>query len=330
MKRYLPVLTLFILSPLVAEVLFGATPLSNLGALLVVAPLYGGGAILVRELARRRSPGWGRIILMGAAYGIVEEGLAIQSLFNPNLFNAGLLGGRALGVNWPWSQWTIGYHVVWSIAIPILLAELLFPTRRAEPWLGRAGLIFVGVLFTLGTLGLAAIFRFAVAPDFKAPLILNLIAALVAIVLVILALIWPARNVQQISEESTGNVPNPWIVGLLGLLMAALWFGLLDLPHPLRRVAWVLVPMIFDAALIAGFAFLIRRWSDYKAWSDLHRLALVFGPLIISTLSGIFRVTAANRLDQLGLSFFGMIAFILLALFAQRLIHRGHEAEPIK
>ncbi|HSB02215.1 MAG TPA: hypothetical protein VLE49_16315, partial [Anaerolineales bacterium] len=83
MRRYLPVLTLFILSPLVAEVLFGATPLSRLGALLVVAPLYGGGAVLVRELARRRGPGWGRIFLLGAAYGIIEEGLAIQSIFNP-------------------------------------------------------------------------------------------------------------------------------------------------------------------------------------------------------------------------------------------------------
>jgi hypothetical protein len=220
--------------------------------------------------------------------------------------------------------------MVWSIAIPILLAELLFRTRRAELWLGRAGLIFVGVLFALGTLGLGAIFRFAVAPDFKAPLLLNFIAALVAIVLVVLALTWPARSVQQISEESTGNVPSPWIVGLLGLVLAALWFGLLDLPHPLRAGAWVLVPMIFDAALFAGFAFLIRRWSGYKGWGDLHRLTLVFGPLIISTLSGIFRVTAANRLDQVGVSFFGLIAFIFLAFFARRLKRRGHAAEIIK
>lgn len=79
--------------PWVAEVLFGATPLSRMGALLVVAPLYGGGAILIRELARRRGTGWGSIFLLGAAYGVIEEGLAIQSIFNPNLFNAGLLGG---------------------------------------------------------------------------------------------------------------------------------------------------------------------------------------------------------------------------------------------
>jgi hypothetical protein len=84
----------------------------------------GGGAVLIRELARRRGPGWGRIALLGAAYAIIEEGLVIQSMFNPNLFNASLLGGTALGVNWVWVEWTFGYHIMWSIAIPILLIEL--------------------------------------------------------------------------------------------------------------------------------------------------------------------------------------------------------------
>jgi hypothetical protein len=91
MRRIMPLLVLFVLAPLVAEVLLGAT-LSCIGGLLPVSLLYGGGAVLIRELARRRG-GWGSIALLGAAYGIVEEGLAIQSLFNPNLFNAGMSGG---------------------------------------------------------------------------------------------------------------------------------------------------------------------------------------------------------------------------------------------
>ena len=59
MRRLVPVLTLFVLSPFVAEVLFGATPLSNLGALFVVLPLYGGGAVLVREIG---APAWPRLV----------------------------------------------------------------------------------------------------------------------------------------------------------------------------------------------------------------------------------------------------------------------------
>src|ERR1043165_4069301 len=211
MRRYLPVFTLFILSPWVAEVLFGATPLSRIGALLVVAPLYGGGAILIRELARRRGTGWTQIFLLAAAYGIIEEGLAIQSIFNPNLFNAGLLGGRALGVNWVWSLWTIGYHIVYSISIPILLAELLFPTRRDEPWLGRLGMIIVGLLYVLGLLAIGAIYRFMLAPDFHPPLLLNLFAALVAIVLIVVALTrrTPARENRASTSDS--NVPSPGV-----------------------------------------------------------------------------------------------------------------------
>jgi hypothetical protein len=322
MRRYLPVFTLFILSPWVAEVLFGATPLSRLGALLVVAPLYGGGAILIRELARRRGPGWESIFLLGAAYAIIEEGLAIQSIFNPNLFNAGLLGGRALGVNWVWSMWTIGYHIVWSISLPIFLAELLFPARRSELWLGRVGLIVVGVLYVLGVLAIAAIYRFAVAPDFHPPLLLNLFAALVAILLVLLALTRPARTLEKPPNKPDRKIPSPWTMSLLGLLMAALWFGLLNLPQPLRLGAWVLIPMVLNLALLIGFASLIQRWSSYEAWSDLHRLGLIFGPLMMVMVSGCFFVTAGNRLDQFGVGISGIITIILLAFLARQLQHR--------
>jgi len=322
MRRYLPVFTLLLLSPFVAEVLFGATPLSRLFALLIVIPLYGGGAILVRELARRHGPGWGRVFLLGAAYGIIEEGLAIQSLFNPNLFNAGVLGGRALGVNWVWSVWTIVYHIVWAIGIPILFVELLFPTRRNEPWLGGVGLTIVGVLYALGVLAIGAIYQFVLAPDFERPILLNLLAALVAIVLVVLAVAGPARVPEKLSNKSAGKVLTPWIIGLLAFLMAALWFGLLNLPQPLRAGAWVLIPIVLDIALVIGFAALVRQWSSYEAWNDLHRLALVVGPLIMNTLSGALFVTAPNRLDQLGVGVFGVITMILLAFFARQLQRR--------
>ena len=322
MRHYLPVFILFILSPWIAEVLFGATPLSRLGALLVVTPLYGGGAILIRELARRRSPGWERIFLLGAAYAIIEEGLAIQSIFNPNLFNAGLLGGRALGVNWVWSLWTIGYHIVWSISLPIFLAELLFPARRSEPWLGRVSLIVVSVLYVLGVLAIAAIYRFVVAPDFQPPVLLNLFAAGVAILLILVALTRPARTFDKLPNKPDGNVPSPWMISLLGFLMSALWFGLLNLPQPLRQGGWVLIPVLLILALLFGFASLIQRWSSSEAWNDLHRLGLIFGPLLMVIVSGSFFVTAGNRLDQLGVGIFGIITIILLAFLARQLQHR--------
>ena len=324
MRRYTPVIVLAVLATFVGEVLLGATTLSRLGGLLVVTPLYGGGAVLIRELARRRVSGWGRIALLGAAYAIVEEGLAIQSLFNPDLFNAGILGGRALGVNWVWTEWTVGYHIVWSIIIPILLTELLFPARRAEPWLGRTGVAVAGVVYALGALAIAAIFRLVIMPDFRAPVVLLAGAALLVIGLVALALGWPVRPAALPSSSPVRDAPAAWLVGLVTFLAAVAWFALLGLPDALRAGALVLVPMLAEVALVAGVVALLRRWSAAgRGWTDLHRLALAFGALLVSMLVGFFAVTASNPVDQLGQGVASVVAVMLLVLFARRLQQRS-------
>jgi hypothetical protein len=109
--------------------------------------------------------------------------------------------------------------------------------------------------------------------------------------------------------------------------MAGLWFGLLDLPHFLRTGVLVFILIVLGIALVAGFASLIRSSSNHRAWSDLYRLALVFGPLIVSTLWAIFRVTAASFFDQLGVVIFAMTTLILLALLAKQLHSRMHDTE---
>ncbi|HET9221928.1 MAG TPA: hypothetical protein VFO07_05455 [Roseiflexaceae bacterium] len=332
MRRYAPVFVLFALSPLVAEVLFGATTLSRIGGLLPTSLLYGGGVVLIRELARRRSAGWGRIALLGVAYALVEEGLAIGSLFNPNLFNAGIVGGRLLGINWVWTEWTIGYHVVWSIIIPILLAELLFPDRRAEPWLGKVGVAVAGAVYALGALAIGAIFRFAVAPDFHIPTAPLLIVALIAAAFVALALGWPAGPPTQPAREPLQDAPSPWLVAIVMVVAAAAWFVLLDLPRLLRDNALVLVPMLGELALVWAVVGLLRSWSaPGRRWTDLHRLALAGGLMMISMLVGFFFVTAGNPVDQLGQGVAGLVAIALLALFARRLQQGrlGNQGRPL-
>src|SRR5262249_32926278 len=176
MRRHAPALPLFLLSPFLAEVVFGATPLSRLGGLVPLLFFYGGGVLIIRDLARRRGPGWWRILLLGAAYAIVEEGLVIQSVFNPDLFHAGELGGRVLGVNGVWTEWAIAYHATYSVAIPILLAEILFPSRRDEPWLGPRSMAFLGLLYLLSAAVIGLAFRRIIAPGFQAT-ILQVLAA---------------------------------------------------------------------------------------------------------------------------------------------------------
>src|SRR3569833_3434098 len=78
-----PALGLFITAPLVAEFLLGNLPIKLLAALIILTPLYGDGAFLIRELARRTGRGWPSILLLGMAYAIVEEANTTQTHNNP-------------------------------------------------------------------------------------------------------------------------------------------------------------------------------------------------------------------------------------------------------
>src|SRR5690348_15573402 len=82
-RRVAPALGLFLLAPLVGEYLLGNVAISQLIALAFLAPLYGGGALLIREVARRTGRGWPMMVLLALAYGLLEAGMLDQSLFNP-------------------------------------------------------------------------------------------------------------------------------------------------------------------------------------------------------------------------------------------------------
>ena len=81
--------------------------------------IYGPGVLLIRELVRRSGRGWASILLLGAAYGFIEEGLSLQSLFNPKLYNAADWGARIFGINGVYTETVIVIHAVWSAAIPM-------------------------------------------------------------------------------------------------------------------------------------------------------------------------------------------------------------------
>jgi hypothetical protein len=324
MKRYAPVFTLALLAPFIAEFLFGATPVSRLGGFLFLVLLYGGGAVLIRELVRRRrTTGWGRIAVLGAAYALIEEGIAVQSFFNPDLFQAAAIGGRALGVNWVWSEWTVGYHILWSLLIPILLAELLFPSQRTEPWLKIGGMAVAGACFTLGVTVIGIAFRRTIAPTFRASAAHLAVTALAAAVLTVLALSWPVRLSARRLAKPQGSAPSPWLLGALALLVTAGWFGLFFLPQLLKSGAWALIPMFVAAALAAVAGLLVRRWSaPGGTWTDLHSLALIFGALPANMLFGFLVVTAGNRTDQIGQAIGCLVTLTLLVFFANRVRRR--------
>jgi hypothetical protein len=151
--RIRPVLALLLLAPFIGEFLLGDFTLRQLWIYPIMLPIYGGGAVLIREAARRSGRGWPTIFLLGLAYGIVEEVLADQSLFNPHVLGLRLIEYGyipALGISAPWTTYVLAIHVVWSIGVPIALVEALVPERRRDPWVGRKGLAAAGLLYALG------------------------------------------------------------------------------------------------------------------------------------------------------------------------------------
>ncbi len=161
-RSILAAVTLFFLAPIVAEFLLGDFPATWLPLIIVLAPMYGGGALLIRELTRRSGRGWPTILLLGVAYAIIEEAFTTQSLFNPDIFglHIHLLSHAwipALGIGAWWTLFMLNVHAFWSIGVSIALAEGLFPSpdglyppRSFTPWLGNIGLSVAAVLFAIG------------------------------------------------------------------------------------------------------------------------------------------------------------------------------------
>jgi len=287
-RRIAPALLLAILSPIVAEFLLGDFTIRNLDVLVPLVMLYGCGALLIREIARRSGRGWLAILLLGAAYSLIEEAFLTQSLFNPNYVGQRLLDYGyvpALGTSLNWSLFVLSIHVVWSIATPILIAEGVAGDRRTQPWLKVPGLTITGVLFVLGAAGTAAFSRKA------SPFVATRAQFLVAGVLVLLAI---AAAFMAGSREDRGErhaarpaapAPRPLAVFVVTLVLAVVFMGTESFARAHGMPASVVV--LVRVSCQAAAAFLIVSWSRRPGWRHGHYLALAAGTTVTYALFGL-------------------------------------------
>jgi len=280
-RRRAPVFALYFLSPLVAEYFSGTTlPLVLIFLIVPFALFYGSGAVLIREVTRRTGRGWPAILTLGLAFGVLEEGVLTQSLFNPNylaqdlhLLDPGYL--KALGIGTLWTVFVLGGHMLWSIAAPVAIVEESTRTRRTTPWLGRTGLIVVAVLFLLGCVMTLVVTK---AEDADAPFTASAaqvsISAAIAVILVVVAFLLPHGE----RRPLPGRAPSAWLV-FVATLIAGVGWGLLagatSLPSWPASVAIALV-------CLAILAVLVARWSRQDGWDRWHRLAVAAGALATS------------------------------------------------
>jgi hypothetical protein len=261
-------IALIFTAPLVAEFLLGNLPLKMIGALIALAPMYGGGALLIREVVRRTGRGWPSILLLGAAYTLIEEGFTTQSLFNPDYLKMQmhLLDHAwipALHISAWWTLFMFNLHTFWSVSVSIALVEALVPTRAEEPWLGRIGDSVVALLFLAGCAACTAITlrgdRFVSSPT------QFVCAGATSVALTVAAFLVPRRQ----PHTGAGATPSPWITGGVALLLG---LGVLFTPAGWNWGA-------FAAILGLDLAFLIfvGVLSKRVTWTALHTFSLGAG-----------------------------------------------------
>jgi len=303
-------ITLFFVAPFVAEYLLGDLSLKLLPALIFMAPMYGGAALLIREHVRHKGRGWPTILCLGAAYAILEEGLVTQSLFNPDYLklHAHFLQYapiHVLGIGGWWTMLMLNVHTFWSIGVSIALVEGMWPEQVHEPWLGKIGHDVVDVIFLLGLI--ANTFLGYKQNHFWASRTQLGVAALLCVVLIVVAFAVPGGM-----RKRDGAAPSPWVTGVATLVLALM----LELVSP--RWGWGAVAAML--ALDAVFLLMTYALSSRSGWTLLHTLSLGAGGAVAYGLHAFLQRPFGGGivLARVGNVIFLLIAVGLIARGARR------------
>jgi hypothetical protein len=311
-RRVAPALGLFFVAPLVAEFLLGDLPINFLGVLAFLAPLYGGGALLIRETVRRTGRGWPSIFVLAFVYAVFEEAFTTQTLFNPDYLhlNMHLLDPAyisSLGIGMWWTIFVLTLHTVWSIPTSIALVEALVPDRATTPWLGGIGLSVIGVLFVLASVASTA---HEIKQDhFVASMRQFVVSGIICLLVAVAAFRLPKRS----SVSAPGWVPGPWFVGA-GALLAGSAFWVVP-----NRWGWGAVGayLLLDIVVIAAISVLSQR----AGWGGRHRLALAAGAALTYAWHGFVQTPVIGKsvvIDRIGNVIFAAGLIVLLVIAARK------------
>lgn len=324
-RRVAPACTLVMLAPMIAEVLPGATRLSAIFVLPVEMGFWGCGALLIRGAVRRWQLGWRNMLLLAFALALAEELLVQQTSLAPLVIQIvkGPPYARAFGVNWIYLLWALGYESVLVVFLPVALTELIFPARRDSSWLSKAGLAVAVLCFAVASFfawfswtqfARVKIFHL---PPYTPPREALAIGAAVIVALVAAAL-GPARHLLARPSQPLPP-PSPWAIGVIGVVIAILWYGLVLLAFGIRPDFPVTIATAMGVMIALLGLLLFPRWSADRGWNHTYRFATVAGVMLGSMGVGFVGFIGASPFDLYGKAVLNAVAVVLLIVLASRL-----------
>lgn len=246
-----PLVAVLVLAPILGEWLTTATgPLDMVlwpPAFVLLISLYGCGALLCREIARRNGLGLRGLCVLAAAYAVYEEALVDRFWFKARAPSDGGLGhySEVWHTNVLLATNLTIFHVTVSMTSTIVLVELMFPAHRQRAWVGRRGLTIAAVALLVLPPALSGEYDLDPLPQLAA-------AAALVVLLVLIALRLPGTP--SLWRSSATPEPPRRGVAAIAFVAAAANFLLMglsdtDTPWPLAVLA-VLAPVAVAFVLI--------------------------------------------------------------------------------
>jgi hypothetical protein len=300
-RRLSPAWFLFLFAPLTAEYVSGSSPYLNPFVYLANLLLYGAGAILIRELRVRWDKGWLAVFILATAYMVAEEGLMLNTLFDP-LRNT---SGRWMGVNWVWTAGMFVIHTLVGIFVPILTAEAIYSERARESWITPRAFWSLLVAFAANVFGLGRL----IAP-YNRP---GITAYLVELAF-IGGCLWLSRIVPEPRPVPTGAIrPRSFLSLFLRALIGMAITMVIGFAAPT-----IAIPPLAQATIIlatyAAFLELLRRSGTFQTGLDpLSKFTLAAGIVSFWVLVSPLSSFAKGNIGPVSFGLF-MAAFLLNTL----------------
>ncbi len=289
-------LILSLLSPFIGELVSGSSPpreYFNPFTFVFLWGFYGAGVLIMRELWVRWGGGYSQLMMLGIAYGIIEEGLAVKSFFDPGWHDLGRLAvyGRYLGVNIVWAFWLSIFHAVYSISIPVLLIQIAYPEYSGVRLLARRGLAVLAAVFTSTS---TIIFLFL--NPYKPPAIQYFITVMIVLYLVKMARSHSAGVSAVLRRKMNGR--KTFLVGVA----FALAFFILYMVVPETPTPWF-IPCIL------GLILILKLYKLMAGYNERQMMALIIGLL---TPLLLFIDIVLEISGETGMAAVGILTFAVL------------------